>query len=200
MRLVLPVLLTGILLASTAHAEIYRYLDQDGNEAYTNDFAQLPKKWQDHYEKLGKKPAPGSERAPQKTAQPKSDSSRLEHIKERLKAGRTKRMSQDEANRYWQRTMWHAQAQLSRKQAEREAKKKRANEITWLSPRRYRSSRLSAEDQHARSRHLRDVERLDKEITQLQHQINVLIPNLARRDGVPPGLLRQPPPKNNARR
>lgn len=185
---------------SAAWAEFYKYVDADGNEAFTNDFDKLPKRWQDHYEKLGKKPASApAEPAPGPKPASKEDPSRYERerrarMDERLQASQSKRGDADRVTLEWQRRKWRAEDRLEALKKEHQQAKELAGKITWLSPRQQNGS-LSHQNELRRLQALERAKRLEKEIASVERELAVDIPEGARRAGVAPGAMREPRPQ-----
>lgn len=188
------------LLAQTALAsEIYRYTDEDGNEVFTNQFDALPKHWQEYYEKQGKKPTPEEvekERARVKALQQEEAlEERLHAIDRRLEHSRSRSTDKATVTRHWQTRKWAAELRLERLKKEKKAAEHRANELTWLSAGSKRNGVLTMKDANERNEALKRAKRLSKAIKALEHELNTVIPEEARKAGVDPGALRKPRPK-----
>lgn len=186
--------------------QIFRYVQPDGTVAYTDQLSDLPKERRAYYNRLiaeQEKKNREVERKVQseeeairqaereraelarKQAAEKDLQRRLAAMDEAIESLRQRHRARNQAKEKWQRRLRAVQTELAQKLAEyRETKKE------WQALAIRADFTLFPGEGEKKQALQAQMETLQKKVDALAHELNVVIPEEARKAGVPPGWLR----------
>jgi len=200
--LVLAFLLGG---SAEAAAEIFKYVEADGTVVYTDSLAQLPKERRIHYNKLLAEREKEAKKVRQEVAKDKEaqreaeaerarlraeadarNAARLKAIDETIARLRAKNEARRQEREKWQARMAAVEKKLDEKLATfakvQEEYKGLATKADYALFPGGRQKKLQLKDQ---------LDELEQEIDGLIHELQVEIPEEARKAGIPPGWVRR---------
>jgi hypothetical protein len=199
--------LAGVILcAGEAKADLYKYKKKDGTVVYTDNLGQLPPDRRDFYNKqreereakrqqlereLGKDEVARREAEAQKAALARAEmeeqerQQRLAAIDAVLEEIKRKSKDRDASREAWRQRMRAAQEKLQKLLAEFNAASTKYNELA-IKPSFTLLPGQSEELETAK----KDMERLEQEVDAAIEEVEVTIPEEARKAGIPPGFLR----------
>jgi colicin import membrane protein len=201
------VALLGLVLAllpAAAHAQIFKYVKPDGTVVYTDNLSQLPPKRRAYYNKM---------LAEQERAEKELEAKIRDEQKTRERAEARRRALRQNAETAGQDRLAALEAEIARLRAQNEARERAKAEWRkrYLSLRSRLDQKLEAYRQTQQKydalairadyalfpgqvkekNELRaQLEKLEKEIDALAHELNVELPAEARKAGIPPGWIR----------
>lgn len=205
-RLALSVLTLGLLASGPAGAQIYKYTKGDGTVVYTDSLAELPPERRAHYNRLEREAEQrrkaqenmlGKEEVERREAEAERKrlqqaqmaeaerQRRLASIEATLKRIRERRAEKAGRKAAWQKRMKEAKAKLQEKLEEF---RKTQEEYKGLAT---KADFALFPGQGKKKEELRKkVARLEQEVDALIREVYVVIPEDARKAGVPPGWIR----------
>lgn len=188
-----------------AHAQVYKYVKPDGTVLYTDTLAKLPPERRAYYNKLMEEQRRAAEKVESQAKQERNAQADAEAERRRLQN------AQGQAD--LQRRLAALDAEIQRLREKNQARE--AEKQVWRQ--RYLETKKALDDKLGQFRKLQEeyqglaiqvdyamfpgqrqrknelqgkLEALEKEIDQLIHQLNVVLPEQARKAGVPPGWIR----------
>lgn len=193
-------------VGSVAEARIYKYTKPDGTVVYTDRLSQLPSERRAYYNRLEKEERKKEEAA--KSRMSKEERERAEYEAERKRiaeaqmseAERRRRLAaideaiaslqarnakRDELKKEWQRRQSELQESLDKKLAEF-----RRTKEEWSALAIQADYALFPGQAQRKQELYAKLSKLESEIDGLLHQLTVVLPEEARRAGIPPGWLR----------
>lgn len=190
-----------------ASAHIFRYTKPDGTVAYTDKLSDLPKERRAYYNRLLAELEKKNEEAEREAERDQAEIRKAEAERQRLERARIaarKRRERlaaldatiealRERNRARQRAkeQWTKRLESTRRELDRKLKAYRTTKRDW------QALAIQAEyalfpGQVKKKQELREkMLKLQREVDALVHELNVEIPEEARKAGVPPGWLRE---------
>ena len=161
-----------LLQPNPACAETYEWTDKDGNVGFADSLQKVPPQYRNAAKRVEEK---GSKKSLQKVPSP---------------PGRDNTMPTDLTPNgsygAWRSRLEAARAELEELRAKRQKAQEEYDNLLYL--RRMRSRAL---DPEAEAQAASKVSELDKQVRAKEYEINIAIPDEARRAGVPPGILPQ---------
>lgn len=190
----------------TARAQIFKFVKPDGTVMYTDKLSDLPKERRRYYNRLLAEQEKKNREAEKEVEARDAKIRRLEAERERLRRERIaaqerrrrlaalestleslreQNRARDKAKELWRERVRVAERDLAEKlEAYRDAKR------AWQAL-AIRADYTLFPGQVTEKQELRErMEKLENEVDALAHQLNVVIPEEARKAGVPPGWLR----------
>lgn len=191
--------------SSDAAAEIFKYVKADGTVVYTDSLAQLPKERRIHYNKLLAERKKAAEKVREEVAEDEEaqrkaeaerarlraeadarNAARLKAIDETIARLRAKSRAREAKKQEWQARISAVEKKLDDKlatfQKVQEEYKGLAIKVEYTLFPGGRQRKLELKDQ---------LDELEKEIDGLIHELQVEIPEEARKAGIPPGWVRR---------
>ncbi len=204
----LRIFILAVFLAvpGLARADIYKYVKEDGTVVYTDSLSDLPRERREHYNRMREKEAEKEEELKAKIGAEEYARKKAEEEKERLlqekadQQERQRRIAQinsqlnayraAEQKREREKLMWKTKMQTSKDKLQKLLKEfneasEKANSLGMRASHTLLPGQAQ-EQQNARKKMKQLEPQIDKQI----HEVQVQIPEDARKAGVPPGWLR----------
>ncbi len=188
-RSIILVVLSLIIVAAWAAAQtdeqkdknrryLYEWTDDRGNVHVTDDFGDVPEKYRDKVRRVEMAPKPGQgqgREVQEETAPPPSRESEQESDEASKKAEWQQRL------RDWKKRLAEAEKRYADLEQERNELLRRRGTPAYAPP----GDRIKAQQIE------QEMEQVKKEIAEARNMIDVVIPDEARKAGIPPGWLRE---------
>ena len=172
--LVLLMLMTSVLAASEAHAEFYKWVDRDGREFITNDKEKIPAEY----------------RSTAKPVEVRDD--RVSVGKQPVAADKNTVKSSEHKDRYGRgEEYWNKRAENLRRQI-REQEGELDLVVQQEKDDKAKPKKISSKSKKNSARSSRDKKKtkIEKKIARLKHELEVELPEEARKADAYPGWLR----------
>ena len=201
-----------VVIAAPAHAQIYKYRRKDGTTVYTDKLSDLPKSVRAKYAAREAKKAQERRRleaslGKAEVARREAEERRQRHLREQIAAAKQKqrrrelkammkRINKSSSERDAKKAKWQQRVSAARKKVDelyadfgktRQAYDQIAVRADYA---------LFPGENKQKGELKKKLDRLEKELDAALEELNVKIPNEARRAGVPPGWLRVPTRRN----